>query len=118
MANPAPQATSTTNQQSLLQSLLAAADAAQQAYLAAQAANPGADLSQLYVAELNAQNIYLTNLNKTFNNDTAASAAQKNLDQLTSTIKSELGTITNISTWITLVGNIVQLAGTVAEFFA
>jgi hypothetical protein len=110
---PAP-----ASQQSLLQSLLAAADAAQQAYLAAQTANPGADLSQLYQAELNAQTIYLTALNKTFNKDPTVAAAQQKLDALTTTIKSELSTITNVATWVTLVGNVVQLAGTVAGFFA
>jgi hypothetical protein len=107
-----------TTQQSLLQSLLAAADAAQQAYLAAQSANPGADLSQLYLAEINAQNTYLAALNKTFNGDPTASAAQQSLDNLTSTIKSELSTIQNVSTWITIVGSLVQAAASVATFFA
>jgi type II secretory pathway pseudopilin PulG len=106
-----------TTQQSALQSLLAAADAAQQAYLAAQSANSGADLSKLYEAELNAQNIYLTALNKTFTSNAAAAAAQQGLDSLTNTIKAELSTITNVSTWVTIVGNLLQLAATVASSF-
>jgi hypothetical protein len=106
------------SQASLLQSLLTAADAAQQAYIAAQTANPGADLSTLYLEEINAQNLYFTALNKTFTGDPAGDTAQKNLDTLAGAIKSELGTITNVSTWITLVSNLVQLATTVTKFFA
>jgi hypothetical protein len=105
-------------QSSLLQSLLSAADAAQQAYLAAQAANPGADLSQLYLAEIKAQNLYFDALNKTFNNDPAVTSVETNLAAATQAIQAELKTITNITTWATLVGNVVQLATTVASFFA
>ena len=112
MANGQP------SQAAVLQSLLSAADAAQQAYLSAQAANPGADLSQLYIAEINAQNLYMTALNKTLANNPAVAAAQTSLDAATANIKSELATITNIMTWVTLVGNLVSLATSVAGFFA
>jgi hypothetical protein len=107
-----------TDQASLVQSLLSAADAAQQAYNAAQTANPGADLSQLYLSEINAQNLYFAALNKTFNGNTAAVAAQSQLDTIATSIKAELATITNVNTWITLVGSLVQAATTVAGFFA
>ena len=105
-------------QDSLLQSLLAAAEAAQSAYLTAQSASPGADLTQLYLAEINAQTVYFSALNKTFTGAAAADAAQQQLDALTTTIKSELSTITNVASWVALVGTLVQLATTAATFFA
>jgi hypothetical protein len=106
-----------TTQAGLLQSLLMAADAAQQAYLAAQAANPDADITPLYLAEINTQTIYMTALNKTFNSDPAAEAAQQNLDALTSTINADLATITNVSASVALIGSLVQQATSVATFF-
>jgi hypothetical protein len=106
-----------TTQDSLLQSLLAAAEAAQSAYLTAQAANPGGNLTQLYVAEINAQALYTTALNKTFTGDAAADAEQQRLDALTNTIKLDLATLASISTVVTAVGDLVQLATTVGKFF-
>lgn len=106
------------DQDSLLQSLLVAADTAQQAYNAAQTANPGADLSQLYLSEIKAQSLYFDALNKTFSGDAAATNAQERLDAITQSIKSDLTTITNINIWIGLVGDLVRAATSVVGFFA
>jgi hypothetical protein len=106
-------------QQDLLDSLGATAEATLQAWLAAQTNNPGSpDTNQLYLAEVTARNIYLDALNKTFNNDPAVTSVQNNLDAITRSIQSEINTIHNIDTWVTLVGQAVQLATTVASFFA
>ena len=104
--------------QTVLASLAAAADAARQAYLTALAANPGADLSQLYSAEMQALAIWSQAQNKALNNNPNLATAQSNLDAATQLIRNELATIKNISTWVTLVGNLVQLATTVAKCFA
>jgi hypothetical protein len=106
------------NTQSVLASLASAADAARQAYLTALAANPGADLSQLYGAEMQAAAIWSQAQNKALNNDPSVAAAQTNLDAVTQSIRNKLSTIKSISTWVTLVGNLVQLATTVAKFMA
>jgi len=42
--------------------------------------------------------------------------AQADLDSAVTVIKSELATIKNIATWVTLLGNLVQLSTTVAKF--
>jgi hypothetical protein len=106
------------DQDGLLQSLLSAADAAQQAYNAAQTANPGADLSQLYLGEIKAQGLYFEALNKTFSGDAAATNAQQELDAITQSIKDDLTTITNVNAWITAVGQLLQAATAVVGFFA
>ena len=103
---------------SVLASLAAAADAARQAYLTALAANPGADLSQMYAQEMAAASIWSAAAVKAFNNDPAVAEVQANLDSTTKVIKSELTTIKNIDTWVTLLGSLVQAATRVATFFA
>ena len=100
-----------------LDSLAAAADAARQVYLTALAANPGADLSKLYLQEMAALAIWSSAQSKSLNGDLAVSQAKSDLDALTQTLKNELTTIKNVSTWITLVDNLVKLAGSVGAFF-
>ena len=104
-------------QDSVLTSLGTAAHAAFLAYQAAQTANPGADTSQLYMQWMTASNIYSAAAAKSLTQDPAVASAQSDLDSLTKTITNELKTIQNVSSWITLVGNLVQLATTVAKFF-
>jgi hypothetical protein len=114
MANGAP------SQDSVLASLGAAADAARQAYLAAMAANPGADLSQLYLKEMAAYQAWADAEAKALNQNADAAAlasAQAALDNATQVIRSELATIKNIATWLSLLDNLVQLAAKVAPFF-
>jgi nicotinate-nucleotide pyrophosphorylase len=105
------------NANDVLASLASAADAARQVYLVALAANPGADLSQLYVAEMKALALWSDAQDKALNNDNAIAAAQSNLDAATQAIRTALSTIKDISTWATLANNLVQLATTVAKFF-
>jgi hypothetical protein len=102
---------------SLLQSLLTAADTAQQVYISAHAANPGADLSQLYRKEIDAQTLYFKALNSAFNGDPAASDAQRQLDAITDSIKADLSTITNVNTWIKRVAGLIEAATTIVGFF-
>jgi hypothetical protein len=113
-----PAAPPPPTQASLLQSLSDAATAAHDAYTAALAANPGADLGVLYQSSLDAQTIYLTALNQTFNADPAVNATQAQLDAAVTQIKNQLATLTNIVAWTNLAANLVQLATTVAGFFA
>ena len=106
------------DQQDVLASLGAAADAARQAYLAALAANPAADLSGLYDSEMKAYALWSDAQAKALGNDPAIATATAKLDAATQVIRNELGTIKNVSTWLSLLDNLVQLAGTVAGFFA
>lgn len=105
-------------QDSVLTSLGMAAHAAHLAYEAAQAANPDADTSQLYMQSMTASSIFMAASAKALTADPAVASAQSDLDSLTKTITAELKTIQNVSSWITLVGQLVQLATTVAKFFA
>jgi hypothetical protein len=104
--------------QTVLASLAAAADAARQAYFTAMAANPGADLSQLYSAEMQAAALWSQAQNKVLTNNSGVAASQAKLDASTQSIRNQLATLTDISTAISLVGNLVQLATTVAKCFA
>lgn len=102
----------------IVSSLASAADAARQAYSAALAANPGADLSQLYASEMKALAAWSSAENKALNNDPAVSAAQASLDSATQVIRTELSTIKNIATWISLLDNLAKLATSLSGFFA
>jgi hypothetical protein len=113
LSQPAP----TPNSDDVLASLGAAADAARQVYLVALAANPGADLSGLYSAEMKALALWSVAEDKALNKDPAIASAQADLDAMTKVIRSELATIKNLSTWLTLLDNLVQLATTVGKFF-
>jgi len=103
--------------QSVLATLAAAADAARQAYMMTLQANPGADLSQLYAKEMAAARAWSEAEGKALGNDPAVVAAQKDLDSATQVIRNELSTIKNISSWLTLLDNLVKLATTVSSFF-
>ena len=85
--------------------------------MAALAANPGADLSQLYAKEMAAAAAWSDAENKALNSDPAVAAAKANLDSATQVIRNELGTIKNVSTWLNLLDNLVNLATTVGSFF-
>jgi hypothetical protein len=102
----------------VLASLAAAADAARQAYMAAQAANPGADLGQLYTREMKAAAAWATAEDAALSNDPNVAKAQADLDAATKDIRAKLGNLTDIKTWLTLLDNVAKLAGTVAGFFA
>lgn len=98
-------------------SLAAAADAARQAYNAALAANPGADLSQLYTSEMKAMRIWSDAENKALTADASEAAnAQASLDALTTTVRSELSTIKNVASWATILDNLVSAATKAAGF--
>ena len=113
------QSSSPPTQQSVLASLAAAADAARQAYMSALTANPGADLSQLYLKEMAAANAWSAAEAKALNaKDPGVTTAQAGLDSATQVIRNELGTIKNISTWLSLLDNLVRLATKVGTFFA
>jgi len=103
--------------QDVLDSLASAADAARQVYMAALVANPAADLSDLYRAEMKAAAIWAAAEDKALSNDPTIPAAQAKLDAATQGIRSELGTLKDVSTWLTVVNGLVQLAATVAKFF-
>jgi hypothetical protein len=106
-----------TTQSSVLNSLGTAAHAAFQAYQTAQSANPGGDASQLYILWMTASSVYTAAAAKALTNDPAVAVAQSNLDSLTKTITDELKTIQNISSWVTLVGNLLNQVAAVAKFF-
>ena len=101
-----------------LNSLASAADAARQVYMTAFAANPGADLSQLYLKEMEALAVWSSAQAKALKDDSEITKAKSDLDALTQTIKDELSTIKNVSTWMTLLDNLVKLATNVGTFFA
>jgi hypothetical protein len=103
--------------QDVLDSLASAADAARQAYLAALDGNPGADLSDLYRAEMKALAIWSAAEDKALQNDPAIAAAQAELDAATQKIRSQLSTLQDVSTWLSLLNSLVQLAATVGKFF-
>ena len=115
---PNGQAASQPTSDTVLTSLAAAADAARQAYLAALAANPGADLGQLYAKEMAALAAWSGAEKKALTKDPAVAQAQADLDAATKVIRSELATIKNISTWLNLLDSLVKLATTVGKFFA
>lgn len=104
--------------QSVLASLSAAADAARQAYFAALAANPGADLSQLYAKEMAALAVWSDAEDKALKDDPTVATAQKELDSAVQIIRNELSTIKNISAWLILLDNLVKLATSVGAYFA
>ena len=103
---------------SVVASLAAAADAARQAYLAALAANPGADLSKLYKYEMAALSVWSDAENKALNNDPAVQAAQIALDKATQTIRANLATLKDITQWVRLMDGLVNLATSVGKFLA
>ena len=111
MAGSAPAANPPT-QDDVLASLAAAADAARQAYMAAQVANPGADLSSLYVLEMKAAAVWSEAEDAALTNDPGIASAQADLDAATKDIRAKLGTLTDIKAWLTLLDNVVKLAGT------
>jgi hypothetical protein len=86
--------------------------------MAALAANPGADLSQLYMKEMVALRVWSTAENQALKNDPAIGTAQNDLDSATKIIRNGLSTIKDISTWLSLLDNLVKLADTVGSFFA
>jgi hypothetical protein len=102
----------------VLASLASAADAARQAYLAALAANPGADLSVLYKKEMAALAAWSDAEAKALTNDPRIPAAQDALDAATANVRNELATLTDIASWLQLVDKLVQLATTVSGYFA
>jgi hypothetical protein len=104
--------------QDVLDSLASAADAARQAYLAALAANPGADLSDLYRAEMRATAIWSAAEDKALSNDPAIAAAQAKLDAITQNVRGQLATLKDVGTWLTLLNSLVHLAASVAKYFA
>jgi len=101
----------------IVASLGAAADAARQAYLAALAANPGADLSDLYKNEMVAAAIWSAAENKALNGDPKVKAVQTALDAATQNTRNKLGTLKDVAQWIDLVDGLVQLAMAVSKFF-
>jgi|GEM_PF-2056851 hypothetical protein len=101
----------------LVASLAAAADAARQAYMAALAANPGADLSKLYKDEMAAAAIWSDAEDKALNADPAVTAAQTALDSATKDIKNKLGTLKDIAQWTKVLDGLVNLATSVSKFF-
>ena len=106
------------SQASVLNSLGTAAHAAFQAYQAVQSANPGGDTSQLYMKWQTLSALYAQAAAKALTQDPAVAAAQSQLDAMTRTITAELKSIQNIASWVTIVDNLVQMATTVAKFFA
>jgi hypothetical protein len=101
----------------IVASLGSAADAARQAYLAALAANPAADLSELYKKEMAAAAIWSAAENKALNGDPKVKAAQAALDAAAQNTRSKLGTLKDVAQWINLVDGLVQLAMAVSKFF-
>src|SRR5208337_206945 len=81
-------------------SLAAAADAARQAYLVALVANPAADLSKLYRAEMATAAIWITAEEQALNADPAVVKAQADLDSATKDIRKKLGTLKDIVQWV------------------
>jgi len=98
-------------------SLAAAADAARQAYMAALAANPDADLSNLYKDEMAAAAIWSDAENKALTADPAVAAAQAELDAATKNIRDNLATLQDIVKWIQFLDELVKLATTMSKFF-
>lgn len=115
MANGQPAAGPTADD--VVASLASAADAARQAYLAALAANPGADLGTLYAKEMAAQALWSEAENKALNGNPGVKTAQAALDAATQQIRNKLGTLKDVDQWINLVDGLVQLATTVSKFF-
>ena len=105
------------SQPDVVASLAAAADAARQAYLVALAANPSADLSKLYRAEMAAEALWSTAERKALIADPAVADAQASLDAATKDIRNELGTLKDIATWIQVLDGLVTLATSVGKFF-
>jgi len=101
----------------VLASLGKAADVARQAYMSALAANPGADLSGLYSAEMEALDIWSEAEDKALDDDPGIPASKAALDTATEKIRGQLGTLKDIGSWLTLLDNLVQLAATVGKFF-
>jgi hypothetical protein len=106
------------DQDSVLASLSAAADAARQAYMAALTSTPpGADLSQLYAKEMAALNAWTTAEDKALSNDPAVAAAQASLDAATSDVRADLANFKDVATTLTVVDNLVKFATTVSAYF-
>lgn len=107
----------TANSDGVLASLAGAADAARQAYLAAAAAHPGADLSALYVQEMKALTLWSGAAAKALRPEPALPAVQRDLDSATSSIRSDLAAVISIEEWVTRLDSLVQLATKLAAYF-
>jgi hypothetical protein len=107
-----------TNPDSALASLAAAADAARQAYMSAATEHPGADLSALYVQEMKALTLWSGAVAKALRPDPALPAVQRDLESATSAIRSDLAAVKTIDGWVTRLGSLVQLATKLAAYFA
>lgn len=112
MANAVP-----PSQADVVASLAAAAEAARQAYLAALAANPGADLSDLYKQEMRAAALWSEAESKALNNDPRIAQAASDLDAATQAIRSNLQSLKDIAGWLNLLDSLVSTAAAVAKFF-
>lgn len=106
------------SQDDVLNSLSRAADAARQAYMTAQGANPGADLSKLYAQEMAALDAWSEAEDKAL--DGAApglAAAQTSLDAITTYVRGDLAKMKNVATCLQALDNLVKAATSLAAFF-
>ena len=99
----------------VVQSLADAADAARQAYLTAQAANPSSNLTQLYLDEMKAASLYSDAEDKALSNDPTTAQAQKDLDAATKNIRTKLGDLKDIAQCLAALDQLVKLATTLSK---
>jgi len=107
-------------QAAALVSLSNAYQAADAAYMAAYGANAAApELPSLQAARNHALIAYLTATKESLvNNSSFTKQIKQQLDAATTSINGQLTTLKNTAQWLTLVTNLVNLAGSLASAFA
>jgi hypothetical protein len=104
-------------QDEALKSLASAAEAARQVYLTALAANPGADLHELFLKEMAAAAEWSEAADKALTEDPGVSKAKSDLDKATASIRGTLDTFKDIVAALQALDGLVKLAATVGKFF-
>ena len=97
-------------------SLGAAADLARQIYMSALAANPNADLSQLYSKEMKAAALWSDAESKVLANDPAATKAKQALDSAVANARKDLDGLKGLTEALTAADKLLKLATTLSKF--
>jgi hypothetical protein len=100
----------------VIASLNNAANAADDAYDAAVAADPSGDFRALHEAKLQAVEAAAAAIGKALTGDAGVAAALKDLDAATAAINNKLAALQDTQAWLSLLNNLALLAVKVGAF--
>ena len=100
----------------MIASLSNAANAADDAYNAAVAANPSGDFRALHHAKMQAAEAAAAAIGKALTADAGVAAAQKDLDAATADINNKLAALQDTQAWLNLLNNVAALTAKAGAF--